>query len=184
MTAATPLLTAPFCFLRHGETESNRLGLVAGASDVPLNATGLAQARTAAQKLAGSGIDAIWSSPLQRAHDTARCVADLLGLDVITIRELAERNWGALEGKPRESRDRRMTPPGGESLDEFRARTLAGFARIRPSRLPLIVAHSGTYRILCDWLDLPQQTAPVANSQPLRLQRDPGPAGIWVAAPL
>lgn len=184
MTAPAPLLAAPFCFLRHGETESNRLGLVAGSSDVPLNATGLAQARTAAQRFAGSGVDAIWSSPLQRAYDTARCVADVLGLDIVVITELAERNWGTLEGRPREMRARGMTPPGGESLEAFRARTLAGFARVTPSRLPLIVAHSGTYRVLCDWLQLPQQTAPVANSQPLRLQRSPGPDGIWVAAPL
>jgi len=184
VTARAPLLAAQFCFLRHGETESNRLGLVAGASDVPLNATGLAQARAAARQLTGRGIDAIWASPLQRAQDTARCVAELLGLEVVTVSDLAERNWGELEGKTRESRDRRMTPPGGESLEVFRARTLAGFASITPSRLPLVVAHSGTYRVLCDWLELPQQAAPVANSQPLRLHRDPARGGIWIAEPL
>ena len=182
--ATAPLLAAPFCFLRHGETESNRLGLVAGSSDVPLNATGLAQARAAAQRFAGSEVDAIWSSPLQRAHDTARCVAGVLGLDIVIIPDLAERNWGALEGKPRESRARGLTPPGGESLEAFRARALAGFARVTPSRLPLIVAHSGIYRVLCDWLNLPQQAAPVGNSVPLRLLRDPAQGGGWIALPL
>jgi probable phosphoglycerate mutase len=167
-----PLLATPFCFLRHGETENNRLGLVAGASDVPLNATGLAQAQAAARRLAGSGIDAIWSSPLQRARDTAQCVAAVLGLDIVIVPELAERNWGELEGRPRELRVRGMTPPGGESLEAFRARTLDGLARVTPGRLPLIVAHSGTFRVLCEWLDIPQQAAPVANSQPLRLRRD------------
>lgn len=184
MTVRAPLLAGPFCFLRHGETENNRLGLVAGASDVPLNASGLAQARAAAQQLAGSGIDAIWSSPLQRAHDTARCVAEVLGLDIVIIAELAERNWGELEGKPRELRVRGTTPPGGESLEAFRTRTLAGFARINPGRLPLIVAHSGTFRVLSEWLDLPQRAAPVANSQPLRLQRDETRGGVWISVPL
>ena len=53
-----------------------------------------------------------------------------------------------------------------------------------PSRLPLIVAHSGTFRVLSDWLGLPQQAAPVANSQPLRLQQDAARGGIWFAVPL
>lgn len=184
MTDKAPLLAAPFCFLRHGETENNRLGLVAGASDVPLNATGLAQARAAAQRFAGSNVDAIWCSPLQRARDTARCVAEVLGLDLIIIPELSERNWGELEGKPRELRVRGTTPPGGESPDAFQARTIAGFARVKPSRLPLIVAHSGTFRVLSDWLGLPQQAAPVANSLPLRLQQDSARGGIWIAVPL
>lgn len=180
MNRDTPLLAAPFCFLRHGETENNRLGLVAGASDVPLNTTGLAQAQAAARRLAGSGIDAIWSSPLRRARDTAQCVATVLGLDIAIVPELAERNWGELEGQPRELRVRGVTPPGGESLEAFRARTLAGLARVTPGRLPLIVAHSGTFRVLCEWLDIPQQAAPVANSQPLRLRRDIA-LGRWIS---
>ena len=180
-TAHVPLLAAPFCFLRHGETENNRRGLVAGASDIPLNATGLAQAQAAAVTLADSGIDAIWCSPLQRARATARCVAAVLGLNITIVPELAERNWGELEGKPRELRVRGATPPGGESLEAFRTRTLAGLARIQPSRLPLIVAHSGTFRILCEWLHIPQQSAPVANCQPLRFM--PLPGGGWTSAP-
>lgn len=184
MTLRAPLLAGPFCFLRHGETENNRLGLVAGASDVPLNSTGFAQARAAAQRFIGSGVDAIWSSPLQRARDTARCVADVLALELVIIPELAERNWGELEGKPRTWRVRGETPPGGESLERFRARTLAGFAQISASSLPLIVAHSGTYRVLGEWLGLPQQATPVGNSLPLRLQQVPAPGGLWVATPL
>ncbi len=181
MTAA-PLLAGPFLFLRHGETENNRLGLVAGASDVPLNATGQAQARAAAQRLAASGVDAIWSSPLQRARDTADCVAQVLGLPVLVVPELAERNWGELEGRPRELRQRGVTPPGGESLDDFSARTRRGLQQIAASRLPLIVAHSGTFRVLGAWLGLPAQAAPVANSLPLHLS--PAPGGGWRCAPL
>ncbi len=176
MTAPAPLLAAAFCFLRHGETEHNRLGLVAGASDIPLNTNGQAQARAAAQKLALSGIDAIWCSPLLRARDTAGCVAAQLGLQPVIVPQLAERNWGELEGKPRELRVRDATPPGGESLDEFKARTLAGLRQIGASSLPLIVAHSGTFRVLCEWLHIPQQAAPVANSLPLLFAPE---AGGW-----
>lgn len=177
-TLVAPLLAAPFCFLRHGETENNRLGLVAGASDVPLNATGRVQAQTAAQKLTHSGIDAIWCSPLQRARDTAACVAATLSLPVIIVPQLAERNWGELEGKPREMRVRGVAPPGGETLDTFKCRTLAGLEQIKASRLPLIVAHSGTFRVLSEWLGLPQQATPVGNSQPLRFKQ--ATANSWV----
>lgn len=175
------LLAAPFGFLRHGETESNRLGLVAGASDIPLNPAGLAQAQAAAQRFAPGDIDAIWCSPLRRARTTADCVAKRLGLQVFIVPQLAERNWGELEGKPGVLRVRAATPPGGESLEAFRARTLAGLQQITASRLPLVVAHSGTFRILSEWLQLPQQAAPVANGLPLRCT--PAADGGWNIQP-
>jgi probable phosphoglycerate mutase len=165
--ADVPLFAAPFCFLRHGETENNRLGLIAGSADVPLNSAGLSQARAAAQRLAHAGIDAIWSSPMQRARASAQCVADRIALPLLVVPQLAERNWGELEGKPRALRVAGKTPPGGESIEAFRARTLAGLRQIRPSRLPLIVAHSGTFRVLSECLQLPPSSAPVANCAPL-----------------
>ena len=174
--ADAPLLAGPFCFLRHGETERNRLGLIAGSADVPLNETGRAQAREAAARLLHSGIDAIWSSPLERAHATASCVAETLGLPVSVIPELAERNWGELEGQPRATRIARATLAGAESWEEFAARTVAGLRRIPASRLPLVVAHSGTYRVLTAWLQIAPRTAPIENCLPLRFVRG---AGAW-----
>jgi probable phosphoglycerate mutase len=162
-----PLFAGPFCFLRHGETENNRLGLIAGSADVPLNSAGLSQARAAAERLAHAGIDAIWSSPMQRARASAQCVGDRLGLPLVVVPQLAERNWGELEGKPRALRVAGTTPPGGESMETFRARTLAGLRQIHPSRLPLIVAHSGTFRVLSEYLQLPPRSVPVANCAPL-----------------
>src|SRR6185436_9362130 len=93
------LFRAPFYFLRHGETEVNRLGLVSGQSDVELNETGWRQARAAAQRLRGRGIGAIYSSPLKRARDTAGCAAAVLGVEIVIVPQLAERNWGELEGR-------------------------------------------------------------------------------------
>jgi probable phosphoglycerate mutase len=162
------LLRAPFYFLRHGETEANRLGLIAGQTDIPLNETGWRQARTAAGLLEGCGIGAIYSSPLRRARDTAQCVAERLGLEVVVLDGLAERNWGELEGRPRSSRPRGLTPPGGESLEAFTHRTLAALAAIPAGGVPLVVAHSGTFRVLCAQLGIPAPQAPVANSTPLR----------------
>jgi 2,3-bisphosphoglycerate-dependent phosphoglycerate mutase len=181
-STAAPLFTGPFCFLRHGETEHNRLGLVAGASDVPLNTAGLAQAQAAAARLAGSAIDTICCSPLQRARDTAACVADVLGITPVIIDGLAERNWGELENQPRELRVRGATPPGGESPETFRERTRKGLQQVRSSRLPLIVAHSGTFRVLGEWLGLPPQAAAVENCLPLLFTL--APDGHWRISPL
>ena len=176
-----PLLGGPFFFLRHGETENNRLGLIAGSCDVPVNATGMTQACSAAQRLGGSGVDAIWCSPLQRARTTAQCVATALALPIVIVPQLAERNWGELENKPRELRAHVVTPPGGESLEVFRSRTLAGLRQIRPSKLPLIVAHSGTFRVLTEWLGIAPRSAPIDNCMPLRFAPQ---AGGWSVTPL
>jgi probable phosphoglycerate mutase len=180
--ASCALFQAPFVFLRHGETEINRLGLTAGMTDVALNATGRQQARAAAAALVGRGIDAIYSSPLHRALESARCVAHTLNLPTVVVPELAERNWGALEGKPRELRVREATPPGGEGLEEFTRRTFAGLAKIPGSRLPLIVAHSGTFRILCAHLDM-EMRAQVENCRPLRFLPPRSAGAPWTAEP-
>jgi 2,3-bisphosphoglycerate-dependent phosphoglycerate mutase len=174
------LFRAPFCFLRHGETEANRLKITTGATDVALNGAGWQQARTAAAALAGHHIDAIFCSRLKRTRDTAECVAAEIGLPVTVIAELSERNWGELEGKPRHLRVWETRPPGGESLEEFAQRTLAGLARIPGSRLPLVVAHSGTFRVLCRALGMPVAEAPVENAYPVRFE----PGAAWRRARL
>jgi broad specificity phosphatase PhoE len=179
-----PLLQAPFLFLRHGETETNRMGLVAGATDVALNATGILQARAAAQQLRQRGITAIYSSPLQRARATARCVSDVLQLPVTVIAQLAERSWGELEGKPRELRVRDATPPGGEGAQAFAQRTLCGLGTIPGGGLPLIVAHSGTFRALCDHLGIAPSATPVRNSHPLRFIPPPDVGAAWRVEPV
>jgi 2,3-bisphosphoglycerate-dependent phosphoglycerate mutase len=175
------LFDAPFYFLRHGETEVNRLGLVAGSRDVPLNETGRRQALAAAQHLARRGVGIVYSSPLVRARATAERVAAALEVRLVEIAELAERDWGELEGQPRALRQAEVTPAGGEALEAFVKRTLAGLAKIDGKGAPLIVAHSGTYRVLCRQLGLEAPSDPVVNCQPVRFSPD---AGRWRIEPL
>jgi 2,3-bisphosphoglycerate-dependent phosphoglycerate mutase len=174
-----PLFQAVFYFLRHGETDVNRLGLVAGRSDVELNETGWRQARAAAQRLKTHRIDAIYSSPLKRARDTASCIASALGLEMVIVPDLAERNWGELEGKPREMRVAGVTPRGAEEPEVFCRRTAAGLGKIRGGAVPLIVAHSGTFRVLCNELDVPAGETTVENSLPLRFIPPSESEGKW-----
>ncbi len=83
---------------RHGQTDSNVEMRYQGQTDVPLNATGVAQAAEAAGLLAKQKVDAIVSSPLSRALTTAQTLADLLGLPVTTDDRLKEISVGSWEG--------------------------------------------------------------------------------------
>jgi probable phosphoglycerate mutase len=175
----------PFFFLRHGETDWNRRGLLQGSTDIPLNATGIAQAHAAAGRLTGLGIVSVVSSPLVRARATAEIVAAALGLPVELEPDIAEVSWGSREGTPEEDVIRRWladeTPASGEPLADFLARVRRGLSLslARPAPV-LVVAHGGVFRALRTLFGLPE-AARVANARPLRLV--PGPAGWAIEDP-
>lgn len=171
-----PLFSAPFLFLRHGETDANAADLIGGTQDLPLNATGHAQARRAAEILAGQGLAAIWCSPLRRAYQTAAAVAERTGLALQIVEGLGERDWGDWEGRPRAALIRDATPPGGESPESFRRRTLAALAGIAPPFPVLVVAHSGTARVIAAELAV-SATLRAGNAEPVLWR--PEPDGWW-----
>jgi probable phosphoglycerate mutase len=148
------LATTPFWFLRHGETDWNTRNLSQGNIDIPLNAAGLEQARTAAPRLRGRGITTIVASPLSRAHDTARIVGEHLGLPVALEEELREVSFGVKEGEPMAewfatwvSGD--FTPEGAESFAALRARAVRVINRCLAAPAPvLVVAHGALFRAL------------------------------------
>jgi probable phosphoglycerate mutase len=169
VTEGIALFRKPFYFLRHGETETNAQRLVAGSLDTELTEAGRQQALAAAEILAREPITAVYSSPLRRARDTAIPVAAKLDLPIIVVAELAERNWGVLEGQPRGTRRRGVTPEGAESSRAFAQRILCALASI-DSEAPLIVGHSGVFRVLCRTVGIVEASAPVANALPLRFE--------------
>jgi probable phosphoglycerate mutase len=184
---AIPSPLSTFWFLRHGESESNVKRVVAGWTDVPLTARGRTQAAEAAERLRGKDIGSIYCSHLIRARDTAAIVAERLDLAIEIIPELAERNWGALEGQPPERRDYLETPPGGESAIDFVRRTLAGLAKATAATRdapPLIVAHSGTFRVIRERLLTGDKALAVTNCQPIRLDPPADAGSLWRATAL
>lgn len=87
--------------VRHGQDEDNASGILNGRRDTPLTVLGREQAKIVAEKLKDNGIEVIYGSPLKRAHETARIIAQELGLDeVISDEHLMEREFGILTGKP------------------------------------------------------------------------------------
>ena len=86
---------------RHGQTDYNLEGRIQGRVDIPLNDIGRDQAASAAPDLVALNPAAIFSSPLERARQTAEVLASAIGLGVHVDNRLAERSFGRWEGLSR-----------------------------------------------------------------------------------
>ena len=149
--------------VRHGETDWNREGRWQGGSDTSLNELGREQARALAAELDG-GIDAIYSSDLARARETAEIIAAKVGRNVRLDPRLRERGFGAWEGLTRSEIEQRF----GDALDRWRAGDGPGaddaesfeefFERVNdfveevvqahPGEQVLVVSHGGSIRAI------------------------------------
>ena len=155
LSVAEPVLLArAFWFLRHGETDWNARGVSQGNVDVPLNATGMAQAHAAAALLRHRGIAALVASPLSRTRGTAEIVAAALGLRVTFDDGLREAAFGVQEGQQMgqwfaDWAAGHFAPEGGESFAALRSRAVAAVNRALAGPAPvLVVAHGGMFRTL------------------------------------
>lgn len=138
-------------FVRHGQTDWNLHRRIQGSTDIPLNDTGRAQARRAGDELADGTWDAIVSSPLCRASETAEIIAERIGLAAPSaIDGLQERAHGAMEGMTFEERQAAFpgdtVVPGLESrdavIDRVRA-ALDGVVQATDGARILVVSHGG-----------------------------------------
>lgn len=146
----------PFWFMRHGQTADNKDHLISGQRDTPLDAKGRNQAFEAGKTLKNIGIKKIISSNLSRAEETAELIRKELDVPVQIVKELAERNWGAIDGKPTKDYKTRWDwnyePQEGESFSVFRERVQNAFLEVITEDGVLIIAHGGTYRVLMDFI--------------------------------
>lgn len=85
-------------FVRHGQTEWNRLGKQQGLADIPLDETGIEQARKTAQLLKDEAFDCVYCSPLKRARQTAQMICEGRNIPIILEQRLIERDMGEFEG--------------------------------------------------------------------------------------
>lgn len=88
--------------VRHGESEWNAAGRLQGQADPPLSALGRHQAAHMAARLVDEPIDAIVASDLARASDTARALADAVGMPVLSRTDLREVDLGSWTGVSRD----------------------------------------------------------------------------------
>lgn len=153
--------------IRHGETAWNVDTRIQGQLDIPLNETGLQQARWLAQALTQRDeLHAVYASDLSRAHVTAQTIASAVGLAVTTHSGLRERAFGEFQGRtfaeieaelPEQAfhwrkRTPHWSPPGaGESLIALRQRVLATVDELATRHMGeqiVLVAHGGVLDVL------------------------------------
>lgn len=149
---------------RHGESDWNAANRFQGRVDRPLTELGREQAELLAEAVAAvAALDAIYSSPLRRALDTAAAVGARLGIDPVPVEELQEVDVGGWSGLSREEVRKRFPAAfdrwlaggqgweDGESYAEMAERVLAGLLRIaesHPDQAVLVISHGGPIRAI------------------------------------
>jgi len=137
--------------VRHGQTDWNLQTRIQGSTDIPLNSTGRAQAAETGLRLSTARWDAIVTSPLLRAHETARIIAgELDHAAPVVIPELTERHHGEIEGLTFAERQLRFPDgsrvPGLESRQAVLDRVLPALERVAlayAGQEVIVVCHGG-----------------------------------------
>jgi probable phosphoglycerate mutase len=145
--------------VRHGETDWNRERRFQGHADTPLNEAGRLQALELADTLRDERLAAIYTSPLQRASETARIVADELGLEARELEAMREIDVGDWQGMTVDAVKTRFPDradvawrsgwQNGETHEELAERVvpaLLDLGRLHPDDRVLVVTHAGPIR--------------------------------------
>jgi probable phosphoglycerate mutase len=149
-----------FIVIRHGETAWNAQGRIQGHLDSPLNEEGLAQALMVGERMAHERFDALYSSDLGRALQTAQPIADRTGHEIVRNPRLRERHLGIFQGltsaecerdhpadyRRFHGRDPDHQVPGGESIRQVVQRVSDEFTALaarHPTGRLVVVTHGG-----------------------------------------
>jgi 2,3-bisphosphoglycerate-dependent phosphoglycerate mutase len=156
--------TTHILVLRHGQTDANASGRLQGHLPTPLNLTGVRQANLLAGRLAAfaPAVEAIVSSDLPRATETAGPIASACGLSLRTLPDWRERSFGLLEGKPIGDRhlweavSGEFDPPGAEPSAELHRRVHGALLSLATEysdrQLVAVMTHGGPIRSILKML--------------------------------
>jgi len=188
-------MTTTIYLIRHGITAANQEDRFAGRTDEPLHPEGEAQARAVAERLGGAGIAVVVAGPLVRIQQTARLIADQLGVMVATqpaLNEIAIPHWDGLTKVEIRQRFGPEYPTWLDTPEQFRVAgcetiadvqqrvvaAVAGLAGEFADRVVLVVSHLIPLRaLLLHHLGLPIsafRSIKIANAQLVRLTMEPG----------
>jgi broad specificity phosphatase PhoE len=150
------LTNTHFGLFRHGQTDWNINFLLQGVTDIPMNATGIEQVRTASKALRRDDWDLVLTSPLGRARETAEIIAEQAGFDqILKMDLLIERSFGEAEGLDYDQWKAKYSSldeiPGGESRTELIQRSQALLDTIEknhPGKRILAISHGALIRTL------------------------------------
>lgn len=156
-------MTTTVLLARHGESDWNRSKRWQGFADRPLTDLGRRQAAELAKRLEETELDAVYSSDLRRARETAEAVARVKGLSVQTTSDLREVDVGSWSGLTRAEAEARYPEhyerwlQGGEGWDDGETyeqlgtrvvRAVQRIATAHEGERVLVVAHGGTIRAI------------------------------------
>ncbi len=185
------LIRKPFVFARHAQSTFNAAHLIGGFTDSPLSEQGIEQAKSAESVLSGvlnndlhrDKWGVVATSTLQRTQRTAFYAVP--NQAITPYEQLKERNWGDLEGCPIEQQlAYEVTPPNGESWDDFEARIISTLNDILEQYpQPLIIAHSGVYRVLNNVINGTPYCPRIGNVSPISFIPNQDDGG-WKITPL
>ncbi len=151
--------------VRHGQTAWNKEEIFRGRTDVPLDETGLKQAELVGEYFREIEIHAVYSSPLSRARQTAEGIARIHNLPVEMLSGIIDMSFGKWEGHAHQEiqkmdpeiyrlwreQPHRVALPGGESLDQVRARATAALEEVihkHPRGTVVLVSHRVITKVL------------------------------------
>ena len=171
--------------IRHGQTDWNQARRAQGHIDIPMNEAGRWQSQRLAQRLVGWPVDAIYSSDLRRASETAAILGRPLNLTPILDAAFRERNGGIFQGLTGEELAQRhpeafqaflehgRTPPGGESNLDLARRAVPALERLvtaHQGQMIALVTHGGTLRVLIAYV----MGLPVGKKAPFKVSSNTG----------
>jgi broad specificity phosphatase PhoE len=151
--------------IRHGQTAWNKEEIFRGRTDISLNEIGLREAELVGEYLKGKDIHVIYSSPLSRAMETARRIAQVFNLKVQPLEGISDMSFGKWEGRPLKEvqildrelyRQWREQPhlvrlPGGEGLEDVRVRSMAALEeviRLHAGNTLVLISHRVVTKVL------------------------------------
>jgi broad specificity phosphatase PhoE len=171
-----------FYLIRHGDHHWLPRGIAGRIPGVHLNANGKKQVEELAERLAKAKFDAIYSSPLERAVESAEPLAKKTGLEIKMAPEIIELNFGDWNGKtfdqlnadPRWADWNRhrsvVRMPGGETMIEVQSRVVAFISKLhdqQPNATFALFSHGDSIRAaLCHWLGMPLDLLPRVDLKP------------------
>lgn len=160
-----------FLLIRHADCDAVGKSIAGRASGVHLNDAGRAQAEALAQRLSGARLDAIYTSPLERARETAEPLGAAIGLAVTAVQGITELDFGSwtgaslteLENEPQWRQFNTLRSitriPGGELMLEVQARALSALgvlAAEQPEGRIALVTHGDVIRsIIAHYAGIP-----------------------------
>jgi len=155
-------MTTTLYMIRHGETDHNASGRMQGWLDIPLNAMGMHQATILAHRFRGKTLAAVYASPLMRAAETGRAVAEAVDVPIRMDERLREYNMGdwsgltideIVRGEPNFSAHGpiEIPVPNGESAQQMHARVssfLNSVIEQHAGQRAVAVSHGGTLAMM------------------------------------